>query len=126
MTRLLLILFLIGIFLACNNSKSVPRGIIPPDKMEKVLWDMIQADRFSIQFLTKDSAKINVKEETFKLYEQIFSIHKTSREEFTKSFKYYMEHPELNQRLYDSMNVRGTRLREDMYKSKGDSTSRPI
>ena len=125
MTRLLLVL-LIGIFLSCNNSKSVPRGIIPPDKMEKVLWDMIQTDRFAIQFLSKDSAKINVKEETFKLYEQVFRIHQTNRDEFTKSFKYYMDHPELNQRLYDSMNVRGTRLREDMYKSKSDTTSRPI
>ena len=125
MTRLLLVL-LIGIFLSCNNSKSVPRGIIPPDKMEKVLWDMIQTDRFAIQFLSKDSAKINVKEETFKLYEEVFRNHQTNRDEFTKSFKYYMDHPELNQRLYDSMNVRGTRLREDMYKSKSDSTSRPI
>ena len=94
--------------------------------MEKVLWDMIQADRFSVQFLAKDSAKINVKEETFKLYEQIFRIHQTNREEFTKSFKYYMDRPELNQALYDSMNVRGSKLREDMYKSRSDTTSRPI
>ena len=125
MMRFLLIL-LIGVFFSCNNSKSVPRGIIPPDKMEKVLWDMIQADRFSVQFLAKDSAKINVKEETFKLYEQIFRIHQTNREEFTKSFKYYMDRPELNQALYDSMNVRGSKLREDMYKSKSDTSSRRI
>lgn len=125
MTRILLIV-LIGIFLSCNNSNSVPKGIIPPDKMETILWDMIQADRYSIQFLARDSAKVNVKEETFKLYEQVFRIHKTNREEFTKSFKYYMDRPELNQKLYDSMNVHGTRLREDMYKTKSDTVSKPF
>jgi len=115
MTRILLIV-LIGGLLSCNNSK-VPKGILPPDKMEKVLWDMIQADRYAVQFLAKDSAKIDVKAETFKLYEEIFRIHKTNREEFSKSFNYYLSRPQLNQALYDSMGVKGSRLREEMYKS---------
>ncbi len=115
MKRILLIV-LVGALLSCNNSK-VPKDILPPDKMEKVLWDMIQADRYAIQYLAKDSAKIDVKTETFKLYEEVFRIHKTNRQEFSKSFNYYMNNPKLNQVLYDSIGVQGSRLREGMYKS---------
>ena len=122
MSRCILI-FLIGTLISCNDSK-VPGGILPPNKMEKVLWDMLQADRYAVTYLARDSAKIDVKAETFKLYEEIFRIHKTNREEFTKSFNYYMNNPQLNQALYDSMGVRGARLREDMYKSSSDTSLR--
>jgi hypothetical protein len=114
--RLFLLIALIGFLISCNKSR-VPKGVLPPDKMEKVLWDMIQADRYAIQYLARDSAKIDVKAETFKLYEEIFRIHNTNREEFRKSFNYYLERPQLNEAIYDSMGTKATRLREEMYKS---------
>ena len=58
--------FCLGV-LACKDEDRIPSGIMPQDKMEKVLWEIAQADQFSTQFLKKDSLKINVKQETMKL-----------------------------------------------------------
>jgi hypothetical protein len=57
--------------------------------MESLLWDMMLADRYSAQFLSKDSATKDVKLETMKLYEQVFQMHHITREAFVKNYKYY-------------------------------------
>ena len=113
-------LFAIGIVfsvicIGCTNQYKVPDDILPKDKMEKVLWDMIVADRYSASFLAKDSTK-NFKEETFKLYAQVFSIHKISSKQFIKSLKYYLERPDISQVMLDSLATHANRRRQDIYK----------
>src|SRR5258708_1762778 len=112
---LLAMLLVVG----CSDKDKVPSGIIPRDEMEKILWDMVQADQYSSMYLLKDSARINVKTETLKLYEEVFLLHQVSREEFRKSFRYYQEHPELTRNVFDSLLARGNRLRAESY-------SRPV
>lgn len=102
-------------FLACSDNKKVPGGILPQDKMVALLWDMTQADQYANLYLVKDSAKINLKTETLRLYEAVFRLHHTTREEFSKSYRYYLDHPELNQVLYDSVLALGARARTEMY-----------
>lgn len=101
----------------CTNQYKIPGDILPKDKMEKVLWDMILADRFSASFLVKDSTK-NIKEETFKMYEQVFSIHKITRQEFVKSFKFYLERPDISQVMLDSLATHANRRRDELYQTK--------
>ena len=84
--------------------------------MEKVLWDMMLADRYASQFLIRDSLKINVKEETFKMYDEVFQIHHISKDEFIKSYKYYLNRPDLNKVMFDSLAARGSRGRDSLYK----------
>ena len=103
------------IYIGCTNQYKVPDDILPKDKMEKVLWDMIVADRYSAAILAKDSTK-NIKEETFKLYEQGFSVHKISRQEFIKSFKYYLKRPDIAQVMLDSLATHANRRREEIYR----------
>jgi hypothetical protein len=100
---------------ACTNQYKVPNDIIPKDKMEKILWDMIMADRYSTIILSRDTTK-NVKEETFKTYAQVFSINKITREEFLKSFKFYLERPDISQVMLDSLATKANRRRDDVYK----------
>lgn len=116
MKALLLISLLVVAFLACTDYEKVPSGIIAKDEMQSILWDMMLADRYSAQFLVKDSAKIDVKSETFKLYEQVFQIHKISREEFLVSYKYYLNRPDITKVMFDSLAARGSRKRDEMYK----------
>ena len=85
---------------SCTDSSKIPSSIIPKDKMEKVLWDMMLADRYSAQYLLRDSASRNVKVETMKLYEQVFQIHKISQAEFVKSFKYYLNRPDITKVIF--------------------------
>jgi hypothetical protein len=68
---------------------------------------------------TKDSARINLKMETLRLYEQVFRLHQVSREEFRKSYQYYLDHPAINQVLFDSLTAMGVRMRTESY-------SRPV
>lgn len=100
----------------CTNQYKVPKNIIAPEKMEKILWDMIVADRYSGTFLIKDSTK-NLKEETFKLYEQVFSIHKINRDQFVKSFKFYLDRPDISRAMLDSLATHANRRRDEMYQT---------
>jgi hypothetical protein len=111
--------FLLLTGIGCSDKNSVPSGILSREKMENVLWDMIQADQYSTLYLAKDSAHINTKMENLRLYEQVFLLHQVTREEFRKSYQYYLDHPALNQVLFDSLISRGNRLRTESY-------SRPV
>ena|ERR1700681_2791614 len=102
--------------MSCTNKDSIPRGIIPKDKMEKILWDMILADQFSTPYLLKDSARINTKMETMKLYAEVFQIHHVSKEEFQKSFSYYLSRPDITKTMFDSLSAHSNRHREELYK----------
>ncbi len=102
--------------IACTNKNSTPSNVLSREDMEKVLWDMIQADRFSTQFLLRDSAHKNVKLETFKLYEEVFQLHHITREEFVKSFKFYLSRPDITKVMFDSLGVRANRERDTLYK----------
>jgi hypothetical protein len=110
---------LLGVLLiiaaGCSDKNNVPSGILSQEKMAGVLWDMIQADQYSTLYLAKDSAKTNTKMETLRLYEEVFRLHQVSREEFRKSYQYYLDHPALNQVLFDSLEAKGIRLRTEGY-----------
>jgi hypothetical protein len=101
--------------MACSDKNSVPRGILPKDKMEQVMWDMAQADQYAALYLAKDSARIDQKAETMRLYAEVFRLHQITPEEFRKSYHYYLDHPELNQLLFDSVIARGVRARSEIY-----------
>src|SRR5258708_4201572 len=117
MTRIITGL-LIGVLLAvsgCSDKNSVPSGILPHEKMEAVMWDVIQSEQYSASFLAKDSAHINLKLENLRLYDEVFRLHQVSREEFRKSYQYYMGRADLAQVLFDSLLAKGNRLRTESY-----------
>lgn len=117
MTRIITGL-LIGLILAvsgCSDKNSVPSGILPHEKMEAVMWDIIQAEQYSSSFLAKDSAHVNLKLENLRLYDEVFRLHQVSREEFRKSYQYYMSRADIAQALFDSLLAKGNRLRTESY-----------
>ena len=103
----------------CSDKDGIPRGILPKDKMEEVMWDMAQADQYAALYLAKDSAHIDQKTETMRLYEEVFRLHHVTREEFGKSYRYYLDHPALSQQLFDSVIARGSRVRSELYDRPG-------
>jgi hypothetical protein len=101
--------------ISCSDKHGVPRGILPKDKMEQVMWDMAQADQYAALYLAKDSARIDQKAETMRLYAEVFRLHQVTPEQFRNSYHYYLDHPELNQLLFDSVTARGVRARTAVY-----------
>jgi len=118
MNRLLLVCLsaFVWFLISCTDKDKIPAGVLPKEKMQKVLWDVIQAERFRETFM-RDSSK-DLKAETFKLYAQVFEIHKVTKDEFVKSYKFYMSRPDIARDMFDSLATRANRRREEMYKPK--------
>ena len=100
---------------ACSEKDKIPSDVIGKEEMEKILWDMMLADQYSANYLVKDSARVNVKMETLKLYEEVFRLHKVSRDEFRKSFQFYQGRPDITRTMFDSLLAKGNRARIENY-----------
>ena len=107
MCKRIALLSLLFLF-SCGNKQAIPSGILKPAVMQKVMWDVLRADAFAFDFIKRDSTK-KPEVENVLLQQQVFAIHKVSKEEFYKSYNYYKVHPDLMQPLLDSMVNKATR-----------------
>lgn len=91
--------------LSCSNNNRVPRGILPKEKMQQVLWDMLSAGEFLNSYvLNKDS--VNKLVQATKVYGQVLQVNHITREQFDKSYAYYRAHPVLMKSILDSLGRR--------------------
>jgi hypothetical protein len=116
----LIVLLLAG----CSQANNIPGDIIPRDRMETILWQLMQTDEFTTYVIVKDSIK-NLDKERIKLYNQVFELNKTNKDAFKKSYQYYMNHPEMGKVMFDSIAARANRLREEAYKPKEETPTKP-
>lgn len=123
----ILIMALVLSFLlpACGNKNNIPKGILKQDKMQKVLWDVLQADAFTFQYISKDSSK-KPEAAMAALQQQIFATHKTTRGEFYKSYDYYKKHPDIMAPLLDSMISKYTRDKHEYTNAGKDSAAKVL
>lgn len=117
MNRLLLVCLsaIMWCMVSCTDKDKIPKGVLGKEKMQKVLMDMIQAERFRDGFIVYDSSK-DQKAETFKLYAQVFELNKISKDEFIKSYKFYMSRPDIAREIFDSLSSQAAKLRENLNK----------
>ena len=108
-----------------SDKNSVPSDVLPHDKMEAVMWDVIQSEQYSANYLIKDSARLDLKLENLRMYDEIFRLHHTSRDQFRKSYQYYMGRADLAQTLFDSLLNKGNRLRTESYSRPSRAIATP-
>lgn len=108
-------IFLFSLLIACGEADRVPRGVIAKEKMSAILFDMNLADTYGREPmdnrpLTDSIRDLNVK--TY--YAQVLQIHKISKDEFLKSYKYYENNPGKMDEVYvlmqDLVNQRKTEI----------------
>ena len=58
--KMILAGFVLLLVIACGRGDRVPDNVLPREKMEAVLWDMIQADEFLKDFYKKLKLLSNV------------------------------------------------------------------
>jgi hypothetical protein len=116
MKRMVCFLLMISVFIACGD-KEKSENIIPKPQMEKIIWDLVQADEFVQSFMLKDTNKININAERYKLYEQVFRLHNTTKEQFKKSYDYYASRPSEGKVIFDSLSAKANRRIQETYKS---------
>lgn len=106
MKQLILFVFVVGMLIACNRKSKVPSGILPPDKMEEVMWDMMRADILVTNYMIPKDPLLVRDSAVKRLYDSVFTIHQITEEKFNKSFLYYKGHPKLLKAVLDSISVR--------------------
>jgi hypothetical protein len=96
--------------LGCKDGDKLPSGILKPEKMETVMWDVVRADVFTGEYIKADSGK-NLAQENIRLQKKIFAINNTTREEYYNSYEYYKSKPDMMRALLDTMVARVNRSR---------------
>jgi Domain of unknown function (DUF4296) len=121
------ICFLSALFIACSGKDNIPSDVLSKAAMQKVLWDLIRADKYSTMVLNKDSVK-NIKAERIQLYEQVFRLHHITKDKFQKSYNFYLSRPDIAKVIFDSLSASADRKRPDVYAKPAfsDSVKRKI
>ncbi len=101
-----IIVFFVLIFISCKN-QSDP-AILPPEKMEAVLFDFVMAEAHTNINVNVDSVILAQKENT-KLQKKVFAFHGITREKFKLSFEYYTNHPAEFTTILDSISAKENR-----------------
>lgn len=104
------ILLLFFFLISCSGKNKIPQGVLPKQKMQAVLLDMLKADEFLTGYVFPNDSALNRKQESIQLYEQVFRIHQTDRDEFKKSLSFYQAHPSLMKEILDSLNKKQASL----------------
>ena len=91
---------------SCNETKS--HSILPEEKMQSVIWQLIKADVYTVDFLQKDS-NVNAPFKNAELQKSIFEKEKISKEQFQESYDFYIKHPELMKNIFDTILNRNSR-----------------
>lgn len=100
MTRFLFVL--IGICLIFSCKPGIPKDIIQPDEMEKILHDIHIVDGYVSNIPTPDSAK----KVASPLYKGIFKKYGVDSAMHAKSMDYYYHRPDILTKMYDNISAR--------------------
>lgn len=98
---------LIVVFVGCSQSP-VPKGILLPNEMQKVVYDILRVDDYVVNTISRDTT-VNIKKQRSIYYEEVFKLHNTNRKQFYASYKYYQQHPDLQKTLYDSISAEASK-----------------
>ena len=101
--KVLLFIVFLCLFIQCTRRQRIPDDVLPPEKMEKVLWDMVRADQFASDYLLPSDTSLNRKTESMRLYQQVFQINGISYDQFARSFKFYRSNPRHLKTVIDSI-----------------------
>ena len=85
--------------------------------MKTVMWHIAEAEAYANQHIVRDTTK-NLRNETNVLYQKVFALHKTNKEQFAESLKYYESHPEIHKILLDSLMNYANRIKDSSMKSQ--------
>ncbi len=99
----------ISFFVIACSQREIPKDVLSQNKMQAVLWDVLLADEVAGFYIQQDSA-MHALEKHANLYQQVFQIHKISREDFKRSLQFYESHPNLLKPVFDSLQKKSEKV----------------
>ena len=98
------ILFLFLLFL-CACSSDVPKGVMPPSKMEGVLYDVLRADEW-VDFASLGDSTFHRISKRTALYDSVFRLNGITKDEYRKSMNFYQSRPDLFKEILQSLRAK--------------------
>lgn len=80
----------------------MPSDVLEINTMKQIVWDMVRADEYVKEHLSKDSNSLP-RTLHVQQHKRVLALHKTNAEVFFKSYRYYQQNPALHKQLYDSV-----------------------
>jgi Domain of unknown function (DUF4296) len=99
--------------IACSSPNKIPDDVIGINEMKPIVWDMMRAGALTQNLFRLDS--VALKRETLVMYQQVFNIYGITKDEFYKSYHYYLDHPDKHKILMDSAIAYSNRKRMDLF-----------
>jgi hypothetical protein len=97
------IIFSILFITGCKHKDAIPGNVLPQNKMQAVLWDMMRVDQFLSDYVLNKDTSLKRSTESIKLYQQVLAINEVTKEKFERSFSFYKSHPLLLKVIMDSI-----------------------
>ena len=94
------------LLVACSG-ESVPKGVLPPEKIQAVIYDVIRVDEM-VDFLRMSDSTYQPFSKRTALYDTVFGLHSVSKERFQTSLKYYQGRPDLLKQIMDNIHTKIT------------------
>lgn len=88
---------------SCTDKNKIPSDILPRQKMEAVLWDMLRAGGFLEAYVFSRDTAVDKVAESQKWYDKIYQLHGITKEQFKKSFAYYKDNLQALKPILDSL-----------------------
>lgn len=107
------LLFFLLIAFSCRDK--VPKGILKPEKMQAVMWDVMRAEVLTENFISRDSSKDKIAE-NIKLQKQAFQLNGVTKEDYYRSLEFYKKKPALFGPMLDSLSARKDREKNNVNK----------
>ncbi|MBO9620682.1 MAG: DUF4296 domain-containing protein [Niabella sp.] len=86
-----------------------PKGVLPQDQMEAVLWDVAKGSDFVNSNIYYRYPQLNRAAVNQEVLGKIFALHGVTKEAFFKSLDYYQQQPDVYIAMLDSIRSRQTR-----------------
>lgn len=112
--RSILIVIGFAVLVSCGGA-SKPADLIPKEKMELVLTDLLLAESFAESYRSVDTTR-----KMPQLYgeelDRVIAIHKITQKQLLESVDYYKTQPELFKTIMDSVAARSNREKDKVFK----------
>ena len=102
MIRLLLSLLLVNLLFSCKPASKEVSLILPPKKMQVVLWDFIRIDTYDADIASKNK-KLKDTLDNISRQNALFKHHQITKQAFENSLTYYKNHPQEFLPILDSI-----------------------
>ena len=113
MKQLFSLLVVLSCTMGCSSPNKIPDDVMGINEMKPIVWDMMRAGVLTQNQFRLDTIKL--KKETLFMYDQVFKTYGITKEKFYKSYRYYLDHPDKNKILMDSIITYSNKKRIDLF-----------